>query len=197
MPERLAAPRRITTAPLAAALAALVAALVVVLGVSAALVIGPTAAFAHANLLAASPAPGQVAGGTLDRVQLVFDEAITEFDATIEGPNSTALVIDTIEIGPQQIELRFDPLRVEGDYAVRYRFTSADDDRVELGFGFEFDAGAPAVLPLSGPSIVSSSSSGPSPLAWVAIAIAAVAVAALAVLVARRRRLLLELRSAR
>lgn len=109
---------------------------------------------AHANLLAASPAPGQPAGGAIERVQLVFDEPITELVTTFEGPDDATIEHSVEAISPQQYELQFDELEVEGQYRVRYEFLSLDTDRVELNHGFEFDRSAPAVLPFSGPVLI-------------------------------------------
>ncbi|MEZ5230188.1 MAG: copper resistance protein CopC [Acidimicrobiales bacterium] len=148
----------------------------------------PSSVAAHANLLAASPAVGQPAGGTIDRVQLVFDEPITELDAAIEGPDGRLLDATVATITPQQFELAFAPLADEGIYRVRYAFLSIDDDRVELGHAFEFDRTAPAPLPISGPTIVERS--GTSWRTWLVLVPVIVAVIALAERLRRRRRAL-------
>ncbi len=190
------APSAVCSATRSTVRSAVCSAVLVVIVVSVGvIVVAPTAGWAHANLLAAAPAPGQVAGGTVDRIQLVFDEPVDTFEASIAGPDSEPLTVETERVGPQQLDLRFDPLELEGAYLVRYRFVSVDRDLVESGFGFEYDRDAPGVLPLSGPSIVVSSSSGPSRLAWSGIGVAAVVVASAAVVLFRRRRLLIELRS--
>lgn len=118
-----------------------------------------TPAGAHANLLAASPAPGQAAGGAIERVQLVFDEPIIELVTVIEGPDGTPIEHRLEPVSPQQYDLRFDPLEVEGTYRVRYEFLSLDTDRVELSHGFEFDRSAPAILPFAGPVLIPQSGS--------------------------------------
>ncbi len=152
-------------------------------------------AAAHANLLAASPAVGQPAGGVIERVQLVFDEPITELVPVIEGPDGAPVATTLVAITQQQFDLRFDPLEAEGIYRVRYAFLSLDGDRVELGHAFEFDPTAPAPLPISGPTLIAGSESWWQSIRWQWLVIAAlvVVVLGLAEQLRRRRRTLAQL----
>ncbi len=143
---------------------------------------------AHANLLAASPAVGQPAGGTIDRVQLIFDEPISELVSSIEGPDGRDVSLTVTDVSPQQFELLFDPLEIEGIYKVRYEFVSLDTDRVELGHAFEYEVVAPEALPLSGPVLITQG--GSSTRQWVVVGIIGGVVLALAERLRRQRRAL-------
>ncbi len=146
-------------------------------------------AAAHANLLAASPAVGQSAGGSIERIQLVFDEPVTDVVASVVDPDDQPVPASVVEITPQQIDLALDaPLEVEGRYLVRYEFSSVDGDRVELGHAFLFDPTAPAPLPITGPVLVADA--GTPWRARAAIATLAVVVAGLGLRLRRRRRAL-------
>ncbi len=146
---------------------------------------------AHANLLASSPAAGQSVGGTVDRLQLVFDEPISELVVRVDAPEGVSVEPTIGEITEQQYDLTFEPLTVEGTYVVRYEFLSLDTDRVELALQFDFDRSAPEALPLSGPILIPRDSSNW--WQWTLVGGLAVVVLALADRLRRRRRALAEL----
>ncbi len=149
---------------------------------------------AHANLLASSPVAGQPAGGVIERIQLVFDEPITELVPSIQGPDGAELAISVATVTPQQFDLIVEPLELEGIYRVRYEFLSLDADRVELGYAFEFDRTAPAPLPISGPMVISGGGSSWQQWLIIGALVALVAiVVALAEQLRRRRRALARL----
>ncbi len=148
-------------------------------------------AAAHANLLASSPAAGQSVGGTVDRLQLVFDEPISELVVRVEAPEGATVEPAIGQITEQQYDLTFEPLTVEGAYVVRYEFLSLDTDRVELALRFDFDRSAPAALPLSGPMLVPRETTNW--WQWLLVGGLAVVVLALAERLRRRRRALAEL----
>lgn len=158
------------------------------------LVIGfGSVALAHANLLAAVPGPGQQVGGTVDGIQMVFDEPITELDVTIEGPEpSIAPTVDVV--GPRQFRLTFPALETQGRYIVRYSFVSLDTDRVELAYVFDYDRSAPAALELPAATSVAEPSRW-SPTLAIMIVLGSVVVLASAERLRRKRRALRRLRT--
>lgn len=130
------------TASVGAAAAVVVAVLAVVVGLS-------NAASAHTDLLRGSPGPAQRSGGTVDFIDLVFLESVTEFDLTLEDPNGD-LVTGTLNSTEGQL-FRFQldqPITETGRYVVRYTMISADGDDTATGYFFTYEPSAPQPLPL-------------------------------------------------
>ncbi|MEM9653558.1 MAG: copper resistance protein CopC [Actinomycetota bacterium] len=115
-----------------------------------ALVILPTtAASAHTDLLRGSPGPAQRAGGTVDFIDLVFLEVVTEFDVIVEDPNGEPLSGTLSGTEGQLFRYQLDePLTETGRYIVRYTMISADGDDTATGYFFTFEESAPQPLPL-------------------------------------------------
>ena len=112
------------------------------------LIMAPPAS-AHTNLLAGSPGPAQRAGGTIESIDLVFPEQVTEFTAWLEGPDGATLPGSVNADAGQLFRLTLDgPLSDFGRYIVRYEMISADGDDTESAYFFNFEEGAPQPLPL-------------------------------------------------
>ncbi len=155
---------------------------------------GPNPAAAHANLLAAAPGPGQEVGGVVGRVQMIFDEPITDLEIVFTGPDGGVIETTLVTVGPQQFDVEFDPLQAEGLYVVSYTFVSLDTDFVTLGFAFSYAVDGPSVVPLSAPTVLAASD-GPPTAVIVTVAVGAIAVGVLAGQLVRRRRALARLRT--
>lgn len=121
----------------------LVAALAAVL-----LMLGAPAS-AHTDLLRGSPGPAQRAGGTVDFVDLVFLESVTEFDLVLEDPNGDPVDGTLSSTEGQLFRYQLDePLSETGRYIVRYTMISADGDDTATGYFFTYEENAPQPLPL-------------------------------------------------
>ena len=105
-------------------------------------------AAAHTDLLQGSPGPAQQAGGTVDFIDLVFFESVSNAIVTLEDPNGI-LVDGTTSVADGQI-IRFEmpPLTETGRYIVRYTMDSADGDDTEAAYFFTYlpDGAQPARL---------------------------------------------------
>ncbi|MEM8925631.1 MAG: copper resistance protein CopC [Actinomycetota bacterium] len=145
-----------------------------VLGVFGTALLGPTApAFAHTDLLQASPGPGQLVGGTVEVIDLVFTEPITEARVTVtrDGQDVPGTMVNT-----DGIIIRFEldePITEPGRYDVRYEMISFDLDDTADGFFFEYEPSAPEPFRLG---VVQE----PEGTNWVMVAASAVLMAALA-----------------
>ena len=113
----------------------------------AALSASPSAA--HTDLLRGSPGPAQRAGGTVDFIDLVFLERVTEFDLVLEDPNGDVLDGRLSSTDGQLFRYQLDePLTEAGRYIVRYTMISADGDDTATGYFFTYEESAPQPLPL-------------------------------------------------
>ena len=99
---------------------------------------------AHSGLAAASPGPGVVVGGTVDRIQIFYGDIILAFDGTVtlqetgeQIPGRAEMVSDI-----EGVIVLDEPLSVDGEYAVRHTITSFDGDVVEAAYLFSYDADA-------------------------------------------------------
>lgn len=126
-----------------------------------------SAAAAHTSLVAASPEPETLVGGTIDRIDLEFGGNVTEPGIVIRLPDGERVSgeVDQIFTNRASLDLAT-PLTTPGRYWVNYTIISADGDRVDNGYGFNFDPAAPAPVPLVTPS------AGPSQLLLVTIGVA-------------------------
>ncbi|MEZ5410585.1 MAG: copper resistance protein CopC [Acidimicrobiales bacterium] len=106
--------------------------------------VGVSPAFAHGQLLQASPGPGQKAGGVVDFIDLAFLEDAT--DAVVAVTKDGVPVPGTTTVGNGRIvRFQFDPpLSAPGRYDVTFTATWLDQDRVTEAYYFTYDAAAPA-----------------------------------------------------
>ena len=102
-----------------------------------------TPAAAHSSLGEASPGPGDLVGGTLDSLELVFLDGVSEPAVTLRAPDGTD--IDTTVSQPSGLEVRaeFDALQEPGQYIVDWSLVSADGDDTSAAYSFSFDPNAP------------------------------------------------------
>ncbi len=133
-------------------------------------------AIADAVFITGSPGPNSTVGSVVDRVEIVFDETVTEASVAVDGPEGR---VDTDMIQPvgRVIVGRFAPLSVEGRYIVRFRVTSADTDPVEGAYSFTYNTEAPAPLSAVGSALRSGGRRNP----WLRVGAAIVGVAVAAV----------------
>ena len=100
-------------------------------------------ALAHTTLLQASPGPGQRGGGTIEFIDLVFAEPVSEAVVTVtreevEVPGSM------LETDGQIIRFAFDsPVTEPGRYEVAYNMISFDLDESEASYFFDYVPDAP------------------------------------------------------
>lgn len=107
------------------------------------LVLWPSPAAAHTDLLQASPGPGQRAGGDVDFVDLAFLEPVSGATVTVIHDGETVPGSTTVTEG-SIIRFVFDePLTSSGSYEVSYAMISYDLDQTTGGFSFTFEPDAP------------------------------------------------------
>ena len=101
---------------------------------------------AHTELLQAAPGPGQQVGGTVDFVDLVFLDPVT--DASVEVMDESGIIqggaMDPTATDGRIVRFELDaPLAVTGRYDVRYAVTAADGDRLEATHFFVYEPASP------------------------------------------------------
>lgn len=129
--------------------------------------VGASPAQAHDSLLAGSPGPGQTVGGTITTIDLVFSGNFVDHGATFETPEGEVSEPDTEKLGDNWLRLLVPELEVEGQYIVRYSFTSSDSDPISSAFAFSYDAAAPAPIAISAASAPGVEDEGQGLLFWV------------------------------
>lgn len=100
---------------------------------------------AHSGLAAASPGPGATVGGEVAEIRIFYGDVVTAFDATVTN-RSTGDVVDVeaeLLSDVEAVVRLAEPLREDGEYAVRHTITSIDSDVVEAAYLFTYDAAAP------------------------------------------------------
>jgi methionine-rich copper-binding protein CopC len=115
---------------------------VVIAGLSALLLIaGP--AGAHSSLGEASPGPGDIVGGTVDSLELVFLQGVSDASISLRTPDG--VLTETTVSQPSELEVRaeFDALEEPGQYIVDWGLTSADGDSTAASYAFSYDPDAP------------------------------------------------------
>jgi methionine-rich copper-binding protein CopC len=114
---------------------------------------GPSVAMAHSTLIAASPGPGAVVGGSITTITLQFANEVVEFKGRVTRPDGTD-VDSTVEIlNPTRATITLvAPLGEPGEYAVRHATRSRDTDLVEAAFLFTYDPNAAPPVFLQIPS---------------------------------------------
>ncbi|MFW2380666.1 MAG: copper resistance CopC family protein [Acidimicrobiales bacterium] len=150
----------------------------------------PAVASADAVFIGSSPAPQAIVGGTVDTLEVVFNEIVSMARLTIEGPDGTVEVKNQVTEG-QVISVTFDELSAEGRYLVRYSVISADTDPVEGAFSFTYQMDGPAPLPVVAPALDTGSVSTAPFVVAILVGLAGV----LCVQIIRRSRRLRQLKS--
>lgn len=106
------------------------------------LLVAPSAAGAHTDLLQGSPGPSQTAGGTIDFIDLVFVDSVSQATVWLEDPDDIRIDGDTVVSEGQIIRLEMPALTKPGRYIVRFSMVSADGDNTESGYFFNYDPSA-------------------------------------------------------
>ena len=129
-----------------------------------------SAARAHDDLTAASPAPGERVDDVVDQVAVDFGPPVTNPNLALIGPDGRRVVTEFELIEDFGARLRFAPLTEAGVYEVRFLATVSGDGHLLTGsytFGFRADP----------PGVESESSLVPWIIAsWAALALVAVGV---------------------
>jgi methionine-rich copper-binding protein CopC len=152
------------------------------------------AAWAHGELVASSPAPGETVGRA-SHIDLVFSTEIFDFEVTVTKPDGTQLAGTAVKKAPPYISFEAVPLVDEGEYVVVYSGTDTDGDRIENAYAFSVEAGAGPPAPLPVDLSVFAESEETSIWFYVIVMAGVVVVAVLAGLLAERLRKLRQLRA--
>jgi methionine-rich copper-binding protein CopC len=110
--------------------------------------LGAAPAWAHGQLLQASPAPGQQVGGTLDFVDLAFQETAIDVDIAVTQGGAPVAGAMTVREGRIVRFAMAKPLTTAGRYDVTYTLTSGDADRYTEGYNFTYQPGSPQAFHL-------------------------------------------------
>jgi methionine-rich copper-binding protein CopC len=109
--------------------------------------------WAHSTLLAASPGPGAIVGGSIDTVTLQYQNEVVEFRGGLTGPGGSDVDSSVEIVNSTRVTITLtEPLSRPGEYAVRHATRSSDTDLVEAAFLFTFDPSAPPPVFLEVPS---------------------------------------------
>jgi methionine-rich copper-binding protein CopC len=105
---------------------------------------GPSVAMAHSTLIAASPGPGAIVGGSITTITLQYANEVVEFNGRVTRPDGTDVESSFEILNPTRVTITLvAPLDEPGEYAVRHATRSRDTDLVEAAFLFTYDPGAP------------------------------------------------------
>lgn len=99
----------------------------------------PSSVSAHDGLVIGVPAPGELAGGDVQRLQLFFGEAIETINVRVLDPNSTDITGDITQPYEGFVEVVVPPLEIEGVYVVAYDVSYADEATFEAVYQFTYD----------------------------------------------------------
>jgi hypothetical protein len=92
------------------------------------------------GLEGASPGPGAVVGGEIDRIQLFYDDIIVAADGSVSGPDGSELASEFVVDSEISAVAELDgPLDQPGDYEVRHVVDAVDGDRVDDSYTFTYD----------------------------------------------------------
>ncbi|MBT8199394.1 MAG: copper resistance protein CopC, partial [Acidimicrobiia bacterium] len=104
--------------------------------------LGAGPAGAHSGLISASPEPGAEVGGLINRIELVFDAAVSDPAVTLTAPRDVAVDGILTQPAPERLFFEMSPLEDDGLYLVRYRFVSEDGDLTESAYTFTYRSAA-------------------------------------------------------
>lgn len=139
----------------------------------------------HSALVGASPAPDETVGGTIDVVELAFNESVSQATITVsfnDQPLAGATTVANGEILRFQLD---QALSMPGRYQISYEMISFDADFTTSAYFFTFDPAAPQPdrISVGEPTGVALSDDGSSGTNWLLVAgSGAAAVAAVVVL---------------
>ena len=98
---------------------------------------------AHGALIEASPGPDETAGGTIDFVDLAFNEPVSDAVVTVSYNEEPLAGVTTVTDGEIiRFELN-DALELPGRYQVSFELISFDADRTTSAFFFTYAVDAP------------------------------------------------------
>lgn len=96
---------------------------------------------AHAEIRERAPAAGQILGGRVDHVDILYLGPIERAEIVLLGPDGERIEIGEAEIRRNGliVTVDFDPLTVPGSYTVAHRELAADGDEQSDAYAFEYD----------------------------------------------------------
>lgn len=123
-----------------------------------------TPAFAHAELIASSPAQNAALDAAPQQVQLTFSEAVTPADnpVTIAGPEGAAWTVGTPSLAGAVVTVPVQPTGPAGAYTLTYRVISGDGDAINGTVQFTLTAAVPAP-PTTAPPTTTRETTAPPP----------------------------------
>ncbi len=101
----------------------------------------PSSVSAHDGLVIAVPAPGELAGGEVEVLQLYFGEPIVTVNVRVLDPDSTDITGEITQPYEGLVEVVVPLLEIEGVYVVSYDVSYADEATFEAVYQFTYDAG--------------------------------------------------------
>lgn len=113
-----------------------------------ALILLPTIALAHAQLISSAPADGAVVASAPPAFTLTFNEPVSPITIKLARPDGSVLLLDTFRIDGSAITITPRPALSNGSYALSYRVMSEDGHPIGGTLGFSIgapSAGGPAV----------------------------------------------------
>ena len=114
---------------------------------AAAILSAPTSAFAHGELVAASPVAGETVGRAPHN-DLWFSTPVADWTLTVEQPDKTLLAGKAVQKAPPYLSFEAVALTQEGVHIVRYSTFDSDGDVLEGAYTFTYEQGGPGPTPL-------------------------------------------------
>lgn len=119
----------------------------------------------------------QTVGGTIERLDLLFNDGVEQATMTLEGPGGIEIEGTVEQLDDNWLRYSIEPLTVEGRYVLAYDFISADTDPVSAAYAFTYEASAHEPIPITS-SELNLPAEGPGIVFWV---VSLVALSALAI----------------
>ena len=112
---------------------------------AAATVVTATPAFAHAELIASTPAEGAALAAPPEQVQLTFSEAVTlsANPVTVAGPDGASWTVGQPSVAGAVVTVPVQPAGPAGAYTLTYRVVSSDGDEIDGTVAFTLTAAVP------------------------------------------------------
>ena len=112
---------------------------------AAATVVTATPAFAHAELIASTPAEGAALAAPPEQVQLTFSEAVTlpENPVAVAGPDGVSWTVGQPSVAGAVVTVPVRPAGPAGAYTLTYRVVSSDGDEIGGNVPFTLTAAVP------------------------------------------------------